>query len=99
MGVVFALSSSRVENPGNPGTLGLGAVAATPSMLLQVSCTGDRVVAVWNVGVPRCCAGVVGKAGAGVVGNVIACCILVLVLPTWQTCIRIFLSRSAFLSN
>ena len=82
--VMFNPSSIRVKIPGNPGTLGLGAVSATPSMVLQVCFTGDRVGAVWKVGVPRTCDGEVGKAGAGAGGNVIACCILVLVVPAWH---------------
>ena len=49
--------------PGNPGTLGLGAVAATPATVLQVRCTGARFRAGRRVGVPRACAGEVGKAG------------------------------------
>ena len=41
--VVLAPSSITVKIPGNPGTLGLGVVAATPAMVLQVRCTGARV--------------------------------------------------------
>ena len=68
--VVFAPFYSRVKMPGNPGTLGSGAVAANPDMVLQVRCTGTRVGAGWKVGVPRACAGAMGKLGAGEGDNV-----------------------------
>ena len=35
--------------PGNPRTLGLGAVAATPAMVLHILCTGVIAGAGWNV--------------------------------------------------
>ena len=61
---VFYLSSIRLKMPRNPGTLGLGAVATNPDMVLQVRCTGARVGAGWKVGVLNVCAEVVGKVGA-----------------------------------
>ena len=95
--VVFALSSSRLKMPGNPGTLGLGAVAATPATVLQVRCTGARFRAGRRVGVPRACAGEVGKAGAGAGGNVFSPCCMVLVMTTWQARVSACLSGSACL--
>ena len=83
-GVMFAPSSSRVKMLGNPGTLGLGDLAATPAMVSQVRCTGARVRAGWKFGMLRACDEAMGKAGVGAVGNVISCCSLVLVLPDWQ---------------
>ena len=71
-GVVFALSSGRLKMPGNPGTLGSGALAATLAMVLKVHCTSVRFGAGWKVGVPRASAGVVGKAGARAEGTVFA---------------------------
>ena len=91
-GFVFAPSSSRVKILGNPVTLWSGDLAATPSMVSQVRCTGDRVGAGWKFGVPRACARAVGKAGAGAVGNVIACYSLVPVVPDCQACIGARLS-------
>ena len=86
-GVVFAPSSSKVNMPGSLGTLGLGAAAVTPSMVLQVRCTVARVGSGCKVGVPIACDGVVGKTGAGAVGNMIACCSLVPVVPDCWACV------------
>ena len=79
--VVLVLYSRRVKIPGNPGTLGSGAVAATPDMVLQVLCTGARVGAGCKVGVPQACVWAIGKAGAGAGGIVVAPCFLVLDVP------------------
>ena len=57
--------------PGGLGTLGSGAVAAIPAMMLQVRCIGASW-ADWEVVVLRACAEAVGKAGAGTGGNVFA---------------------------
>ena len=86
-GVVLAPSSSKVKITRNQGTLGSGAMGATPSMVLQVHCTGARVGVGWKVGVPHACAGEVGKAGAGAGGNVVASYCLFPVVPTWRACV------------
>ena len=57
LGGMFAPSSIRVKIPGNPGTLELGSVAATPAMVLQVRCTRASAGEGWKVGVPRACDG------------------------------------------
>ena len=94
-GVVFTLSSSRVNMPRNQGTLGSAAVENTPAMVLQVRCTGARVGAGWKIGVPCTCAGVVGKAGDGAGGNMIYPCCLVPVVPAWRACVGARLSGAA----
>ena len=58
--------------PRNLGTLGLGAMAATPAMVSQVRYIGARGGAGWKVGMPRACVGAVWKAGTGKRGNLIA---------------------------
>ena len=77
--VVCAPSSRREKIPGNPGTLGLGAVAATPTMVSHIQCTGVRAMAVWNV-----CAGEVGMAGVDAGGNA-SLLLGIPVAPAWQT--------------
>ena len=73
-------------------TLGLGAVAATPAMVLQVQCTGVSAGAGWNV-----CAGAVGTAGAGEGGN-IPVVYRVPVASAWRDCIGTCLIVASFLS-
>ena len=96
-GFVFALSSSRVNMPGNRGMLWLAAVAATPAMVFQVRCTVARFGACWRVGISRAYAGAVGKAGAGAGGNVFAPFFLVPVVPDWRACVSARLSGAACL--
>ena len=96
-GVILAPSSSRVKMPGNPGTLGLGAVTTTSSMVLEVRYTGARVGAGWEVGMMRACARVVGKAGSGAGGNVSAPCCMVPVVTAWVACVGAGLSGAACL--
>ena len=78
----MAPSSISVKMPGNPGMLGLGAVAATLAMVFQVRCSGARVTEGWKVGVPRAYAEAVGKAGDGAGGYVVTSCCLVPVVTT-----------------
>ena len=59
-------------------------MATTLVMVSQVRCTGARVGSGWKLDVMCACAGAVGKAGAGAVGNVISCFSLVLVAPYWR---------------
>ena len=87
-GVVFAPSSIRVKMPGNPGTLGLGAVTTTSSMVLQVRCTGARVGVGCKFGLLRACVWAVGKSGDGAGGNVFYPCCLVPAVPAWRACIN-----------
>ena len=76
--------------PRNPGTLGLGEVAATPAMVLQMRCTGVNAGAGWNV-----CTGAVGTAGVNMGGN--APLVLgVPVAPNFQACVGARLSVAAF---
>ena len=89
--VVFSLYSMRENISGNPGTLGSGAMAATPVMVLQVQCTGVSAGAGWNV-----CAGAVGMAGVGAGGNIPLVC-GVPVAPDWQACVYTHLSIVVFL--
>ena len=77
---------------GNPGTLGLGAVAATLAMVLQVQCTGVSAGVCWKV-----CAGAVGTAGVGVGGN-IPLVYGVPVAPAWQASVGACLSVATFLA-
>ena len=83
--------------PGNPGKLGLGAVATTLAMVSQVLCTDVRVRAGWKVGVLRACSRGVGKAEAGAAGKVIACFSLFSVVPAWWACVGACLSGGPFL--
>ena len=94
--VVMAPSSSRVNIPRNPGTMGSGAVATTPVMVSQVCFTGARFGACWTFGVPHTCAGAVGKAGAGTGGNFGDPC-LVLVVSAWWDCVGACMSGAAYL--
>ena len=96
-GVVFTLSSSRVNIPRNQGTLGSAAVENTPAMVPQVCCTGARVGVGWKIGVPRACSGAVGKAGAGAGGNFIYPCCLIPVVTNWRACVGARLSGAACL--
>ena len=50
--------------PGNPVTLGSGAVDATPDIVSQLRCTGVSAGSGWNVS-----AGEVGTVGVDAVGN------------------------------
>ena len=75
--------------------LGSGSVADTPAMVLQVSCTSERVGLDWKFGVPRACAGAVGMAGAEAGGDLIAPCCLVPVVPACQACVGARLIRAA----
>ena len=61
----MSLSYIRVKILGKRGMLGSSAMAATPSMVSQVRCTGARVGAGWKVGVRRACVGKIGKEGEG----------------------------------
>ena len=80
--------------PSNPGTLGLGAMATIPAMVLQVRCTVARVEVGCKVGVPRACVWAVGKAGDGAGGNVFYPCCLVPAVPAWRACVDARLSGS-----
>ena len=89
-GVVFAPSYRRANTEGKPVTLGLGAVADTPAMVLQVQCTGVSAGAGWNV-----CAGELGMAGVDTGGNAP----LVLGVPValaWRACVGAHLSVATF---
>ena len=80
--------------PGNPGTLGLGAVTNTPSMVSQVRCTGARVEVGCKFGLLRTCVWAVGKAGDGAGWNVFAPFFLVPAVPAWRACVGARLSGS-----
>ena len=96
-GIGLAPSSRRVKMPGNPGTLELGTMAATPDMVSQVRFTGVKVQAGCKVGVPCACVWAVGKAGYGAGGNVFDPCCLVPAVPAWRAYVGALLSRSACL--
>ena len=96
-GIGLAPSSRRVKTPGNPGTLELGTMAATPDMVSQVRFTGVKVQAGCKVGVACACVWEVGKAGDGAGGNVFDPCCLVPSVPSWWACIGACLSGPACL--
>ena len=83
--------------PRKRGMLGSDAVAATPSMVSQVCCTGVMFREGWKVGVPHACVGAQEKAGAGAGGNVVAPCCLVPVVTAWRACVGTRLSGAACL--
>ena len=81
-GVTLEPASRRVNITGNLEIMGLGAVAATPAMVLLVHVTCDRIGAGRKVGVPCAWVGAGGKAGVPSVwdrevGNVGVPCLLV----------------------
>ena len=76
--------------PGNLGTLGLGAVADTPFMVLQVRCTGVSARAGWN-GID----GTVGTARVDAGGNA-SLLLGVPVAPAWWACVRARLGAADF---
>ena len=68
--------------------MGSGTVTATPSMVLQMRCTGVSAGAGWNVS-----DGAVGTAGVWAGGNA-SLIRIVLVAPAWRACVGARLSTA-----
>ena len=74
----------------NPGTLGSGAFAATPAMVLQMRCTGVSSGVGWNVS-----AGAVGTVGVDA-GENVSLLLGVPVAPAWGACVGARLREATF---